>query len=136
MDLDNTNLGRIDLYYDRKLKGSDRGQDFEAFLSDAKKTISLGSPLLVVDLYPENDSQTLTIGHRKTSSNFFRVYKKSNGKFIRFELEIKLETAKSFQFSLFAGQFERLESKLIQHYYSYITNKFEIQRSCYTDWMV
>ena len=84
----------------------------------------------------QNEPQTLTIGHRKTSSNFFRVYKKSNGKFIRFELEIKLETAKNFQFSLFAGQFERLESKLIQHYYSYITNKFEIQRSCYTDWMV
>ena len=73
---------------------------------------------------------------RKTSPNFFRVYKKSNGKFIRFELEMKLETAKNFQFFLFAGQFETLESKLIQHYYSYITIKFEIHRSCYTDWIV
>lgn len=65
-----------------------------------------------------------------------RIYKKSNGKFIRFELEIKLKTAKSFQFFLFVGQFETLESKLIQHYYSYIITKFEIQRSCYTDWML
>ena len=40
MDLDNTNLGRIDLYYDRKLKESNRGEDFEAFLSDAAETIS------------------------------------------------------------------------------------------------
>ena len=55
----------------------------------------------------------LRIGHRKTSPNFFRIYKKSNGKFIRFELEMKLETAKNFQFFLFAGQFETLESKLI-----------------------
>ena len=29
-----------------------------------------------------------------------------------------------------------MESKLIQHYYSYITTKFQIQRSCYTDWLV
>ena len=43
MDLDNTNLGRIDLYYDRKLKESDRVEDFEAFLSDAAETISSGS---------------------------------------------------------------------------------------------
>jgi hypothetical protein len=122
MDLDNTNLGRIDLYYDRKFKESDRVEDFEAFLSDAANTISSGSRSLVVDLKPE----ALGIGHRKTSPNFFRVYKNPNGKFIRFELEMKLETAKKFQFFLFAGQFEKLESKLIAHYYSYINNKFEI----------
>lgn len=126
MDLDNTNLGRIDLYYDRKLKENDRVQDFEAFLSDAAETILSGSRSLVVDLKP----QALRIGHRKTSPNFFRIYKKSNGKFIGFELEMKLETAKKFQFFLFAGQFETLESKLIQHYYSDIITKFKIQRSC------
>jgi hypothetical protein len=132
MDLDNTNLGRIDLYYDRQLKKSDRGEDFEAFLSDAAETISSGSRSLVVDLKP----QSLAMGNRKTNPNFFRIYKKTNGRFIRFELEIKLEVAKNFQFFLFAVQFERLESKLIQHYYSYITTKFDIQRSCYTDWVL
>jgi hypothetical protein len=49
---------------------------------------------------------------------------------------MKLETAKKFQFFLFASQFEKLEIQLIQHYYSYITTKFEIQPSCYTDWVV
>ena len=128
MDLDHTNLGRIDLYYDRQLKQSDQVEDFETFLSDAAKSF----PSRDVDLKPES----LAIGNRKTSPNFLRIYKKSNGRFIRFELEIKLEKAKKFQFFLFAGQFERLESKLIQHYYSYITTKFEIQRSCYTDWVL
>lgn len=132
MDLDNTNLSRIDLYYDRKLKENNRVQDFETFLNDAAETISSGSRSLVVDL----KTQALRIGHRKTSPNFFRIYKKSNGKFIGFELEMKLETAKKFQFFLFAGQFETLEYKLIQHYYSDIITKFEIQRSCYTDWML
>ena len=66
---------------------------------------------LIIDL--KLQVQVLRIDHRKTSLNFFRIYKKSNRKFIRFELEIKLEIAKSFQFSLFVGQFETLESKLI-----------------------
>ena len=55
MDFDNTNLGRIDLYYDRKFKESDRGEDFEAFLSDAAKTISFGSPSLVLKNRPSQD---------------------------------------------------------------------------------
>jgi hypothetical protein len=130
MDFDNTNLGRIDLYYDRKLKESDRVEYFEVFLSDAAETISLRPRSLMVALKPEINPETLEIGHHKTSGNFFRVYKKSNGKFIRVELEIKLEPAKKFQFFLFAGQFENLESKLIQHYYSYITTQFEIELSC------
>ena len=137
MDLDNTNLGRIDLYYDRKLKESDRFEDFESFLSDAAETISLRPRPLKVGLKPdEMNPETLEIGDRKTSGNFFRVYKKPNGKFIRFELEIKIESAKKFQFFLFAGQFDNLESKLIQHYYSYITTQFKIELSCYTDWVV
>lgn len=53
MDLDNPNLDRIDLYYDQKLKESDRGEDFEAFLSDAAETISSGSRSLVVALKPQ-----------------------------------------------------------------------------------
>ena len=69
MDFDNTNLGRIDLYYDRKLKESDRGEDFEAFLSNAAETISSGSRSLVVELKP----QALRIRHCKTSPNFFRI---------------------------------------------------------------
>ena len=98
MDLDKTDLGRIDLYYDRKFKESNRGEDFEAFLSDADKTISLDSSSMAVNL----KTQVLRIGHRKTSPNFFRVYKKSNGKFIRFELEMKLETAKNVQFFFYS----------------------------------
>ena len=55
---------------------------------------------------------------------------------IRFELEISLEAVKKLQSFLFAGQFERLESKLIEHYYSYIITHFDINRNCYTDWIV
>lgn len=132
MDLENTNLGRIDLYYDRKLKESDQIEDFDEFLKSTAATISSGFRPLEVDLKPGS----LAIGNRKTSSNYFRIYKRSNGRFIRFELEISLEEVKKFQFSLFTSQFENLEMKLIQHYYSYITTRFEIERSCYTDWLL
>jgi hypothetical protein len=114
MDLDNTNLGRIDLYYDRKLKESDRVEDFELFLSDSADIIKSRSRLIKVEPKP----QSLAIEYHKTSPNYFRIYKKSDGKFIRFELEIKLEASKKFQFSLFASQFEKLETQLIEHYYS------------------
>jgi hypothetical protein len=93
MNFDNTNLGRIDLYYHRKLKESAQVEDFDAFLSDAATTISSRPRSLMVDLKP----QSLGIGNRKTSPNFFRVYKKFNDKFIRFELEMTLEIAKKFQ---------------------------------------
>ena len=132
MDLDSTNLGRIDLYYDRQFKESDRDEDYEIFLSDADKTISYRNPSIKL----EPKSQSLAIGDRKTSPNYFRIYKRPNGRCIRFELEIKLETVKKFQSFLFAGQFETLESKLIEHYYSYIITHFEIDCSCYTDWVV
>jgi len=74
MNLDNTNLCRINLHYDQKLKESDRDKDFEAFVNKAAKTISLGSLSLAVDLRP----QALKISHHKISPNFFQVYKKFN----------------------------------------------------------
>ncbi len=77
-DFDDTNLGLVDLCYDRKLKESDRVEDFEAFLSDAAETISSGSRSLVFDLKP----QALRIGHSKTCPTFFRFHKNSNGKLI------------------------------------------------------
>lgn len=127
-----TNLGRIDLYFDQQFKESDRGEDYAIFLNDATKTISYRNPSINVEL----KSQSLAIGDRKTSPNYFRIYKRPNGRFIRFKLEISLEAVKKLQSFLFAGQFETLESKLIEHYYSYIITHFEIDRSCYTDWVV
>ena len=49
---------------------------------------------------------------------------------------MKFKVAKKFQFSLFASQFEKLETQLIEDYYSYINDKFEIEHSRYTDWVV
>jgi hypothetical protein len=36
LDFDNTNLGRIDLYYDRKLKKGDEIENFDSFLEECK----------------------------------------------------------------------------------------------------
>lgn len=132
MDLDSTNIGRIDLYYDRHFQETDRGEDYDKFLTETHAILSSRQPSLKV----ESKSQSLAIGDRKTSPNYFRIYKKSNGRSIRFELEIKLKLAKNFQFFLFAGQFETLELKLVQHYYSYLITKFEIQGSSYTNWIL
>ena len=67
MHLDSTNLGRVDLYYDRPFKESDRGEDYEMFLNDDAKIISSRNPSIKV----ERKSQSLAIGERKTSPSFF-----------------------------------------------------------------
>ena len=81
MDFDNTNLGRIDLYYDRKFKESDRVEKFDSFLEkcctqikkkDSRKT-------------PKVEKGVLRVGKRG-SGNYFRLYRRPNGKDIRFEL--------------------------------------------------
>ena len=40
------------------------------------------------------------------------------GKYSRFEFELTKSVVKNFEFYLFSNQFKKLESKLIQHYYS------------------
>ena len=132
MDLDNTTLSRIDLYYNRKLKEEDRFEDFGSFLSSSAGIIKSRFPSIKVEL----KSRSVAIGNRKTSPNYFRIYTRPDGKFIRFELEITLVAVKKFEFSLFASQFEKLETQLVEDYYSYINGKFDIERSRYTDWVV
>ena len=61
-------------------------------------------------------SNILRIGKR-SSSNFFRVYLKPNGRDVRFELELKKTIIKKFQHYLFTNQFERFEELLVCHFY-------------------
>lgn len=83
-DLDSTNIGRIDLYYDRKIKQSDYVQTLDSFLKNSCTKINSK----VDDPKAEVVKGVFRVGKR-SSPNSFRVYPKSNGKFIRFELELK-----------------------------------------------
>ena len=109
-DLEYTNLGRVDLCYDRKLKTSDK--DLNLFFENSSKRIN-----------SKNDNRKAKIGNNilrvgkrinhgvnfELSSNFFRVYLKPNGRELRFEIELKKTVVKKFQHYLFADQFERFE---------------------------
>ena len=96
MDFDNTNLSRIDLYYDRKLKESDRVENFDSFLekccTQIKEKYSRKTPKV--------EKGVLRVGKRG-SGNYFRLYRRPNGKDIRFELELKKSAIKKFQSYLF-----------------------------------
>lgn len=130
MDFANTNLGRIDLYYDRKLIKTDKIEDFDLFLENCEKQINLKFPKISV----QKDNNILRIGSR-TSSNFFRVYKRENGRDIRFELEIKKIAAKKYQHYLFTRQFDKFEDLLSTHFYKQAVKVFFI-KSYYTDWLI
>ena len=77
------NVGHIvDLCYDRKLKANDK--DLHLFFEDSYKQVN-----------SKKNNPTAKIGNnilrvgKRSSSNFFRVYLKSNGKELRFEIELK-----------------------------------------------
>jgi hypothetical protein len=128
-DLDSTNLGRIDLCYDRELKSTDR--DPHLFLENSYQNIN-----------EKNDEQGAKISKngnivwigKRSSSNFFRVYLKPGRKKIRFEIEVKKDEVKKFQHDFFTGHFERVEELLAEHFYHQATRLFDLENS-YCDWL-
>lgn len=84
LDLDYRNIGRLDLCYDQKINQSHQIQNLDLFLKNSCFKIN-----------SKSDTQKAVIEKgvlrvRKPSSpNYFRVSPKLNGKFIRFELELK-----------------------------------------------
>ena len=127
-DLTYTNLGRIDLYYDRRLKKNDT--DLHLFLKNSYQRVCSKSGSLSAKL---GDS-ILRIGKR-SSCNFFRVYLRPNGKDLRFEIELKKTLTKKFQCYLFANQFQAFEKSLTKHFYGQATRLFNLEDS-YCDWLL
>jgi hypothetical protein len=129
LDFDNTNLSRIDLYYDRKLKKSDEIENFDSFLEKCRSQIEKADKRKTVIV----DKGVLRVGKRG-SENYFRVSRRPNGKEIRFELELVKSVGKNFEFYLFSNQFEKLEELLSIHFYKQALTNF-VMDSCYTDWL-
>jgi hypothetical protein len=123
-DLDSTNLGRIDVCYDRELKSTDR--DPHLFLENSCQTINEKNDKQHAKM--SKSGRILWIGKR-SSSNFFRVYLKPGMKKIRFEIEVKKDEVKRFQHDFFTGQFERFEELLTEHFYHQATRLFYLSHS-------
>lgn len=129
LDFDNTNLSRIDLYYDRKFKKGDEIENFDSFLEECRSQIEKADKRKTVIV----DKGVLR-GGRRGSGNYFRVYRRPNGKDIRFELELTKSVVKNFEFYLFSNQFEKLEELLCIYFYKQALTTF-VMDSCYTDWL-
>ena len=127
-DLTSTNLGRIDLCYDRELKETDK--DLHLFFENSYNCINNKSGMPTAKL----GNSILRIGKR-SSCNFFRVYLKPNGKDLRFEIELKKTLIKKFQYYLFTNQFEIFEKFLTEHFYIQATRLFELENP-YCDWLL
>lgn len=127
-DLTSTSLGRVDLCYDRKIKANDK--DLHLFFKDSYEQIDSKkcNPTIKIG------TNILRIGKR-SSSNFFRVYLKPNGKELRFEVELKKTVIKKFQCYLFANQFEVFEELLARHFYNQAVRLFNLENA-YCDWLL
>ncbi len=127
-DLEYTNLGRIDLCYDRRLKQGDK--DLNLFFENSSKRIN-----------NKKDNRRAKIGNnilrvgKRSSSNFFRVYLKPNGRELRFEIELKKTVVKKFQHYLFSDQTEVFEELLTTHFYHQAIQLFDL-KSSYSDWIL
>ncbi len=130
LDFNNTNLSRIDLYYDRKFKKGDEIENFDSFLEECRSQIEKLDKRKRVIV----DKGVLRVG-RRGSGNYFRVYRRPNGKDIRFELELTKSVVKNFEFYLFSNQFEKLEELLCIHFYKQALTSF-VRDSIYTDWLI
>jgi len=127
-DFENTHLGRVDLCYDRTLKASDR--DLNIFLNNSSKLINSKKD----NRSARSNGNILRVGKR-SSSNFFRVYLKPNGRELRFEIELKKNVVKSFQHYLFTNQFKTFEELLTTHFYNQAIQFFDLE-NCYCDWLL
>lgn len=124
-DFEDRNLGRVDLCQDRKLKASDK--DLNLFFENSSKQIN-----------SKKDNRSAKIGNnilrvgKRSSSNFFRVYLKPNGRELRFQIELKKTVVKNFQHYLFIDQFETFEELLTTHFQNQAIQLFDIENS-YSD---
>ena len=96
-DFENTSLSRIDVCYDRKFKESDKVELFDSFGKECEKQIEKA-------IFKKG---VIRVGKRD-NGNYFRAYRRENGKEIRFELELSKSIVKKFQFYLFSNQLDWL----------------------------
>ena len=122
-DFENTSLSRIDVCYDRKFKESDKVELFDSFGKECEKQIEKA-------IFKRG---VIRVGKRD-NGNYFRAYRRENGKEIRFELELSKSIVKKFQFYLFSNQFEKLEELLCIHFYKQALTSF-VRNSVYLDWL-
>ena len=132
-DLRYTTLSRFDLYYFRKPKPTDQKDHVELFMDQCCQKILAKSKRRHASWSRNSKGLILKVGSRQ-SSNYFRVYRRPNGKDIRFELELTKSVVKNFEFYLFSNQFEKLEELLSIYFYKQALTTF-VMDSCYTDWL-
>ena len=116
-DFEDTNLGRVDLCYDRKLKATDKYLNI--FFENSVKQINSKKD----NQSAKSGNNILRVGKR-SSCNFFRVYLKPNGRELRFEIELKKTVVKNFQHYLFTNQFETFEETITAHFYNQAVKLF------------
>jgi len=132
MKLKNASLGRIDLHYFRKSKITDQNQQVEHFMDKCCRRIRAKSKRKKAEWKMELNGLVLRIGNR-SSSNYYRVYQKSNG--LQFELELKKEIVKSFQKFLFDNSIQEFEDNLSKHFYRQSFESLNLNSS-YMDWLL
>ena len=82
-NFEDTNIGRLDLCYDLKLKASEK--DLNLFFENSSRRIGKKKSYNQSAKFNNNILRV----EKRSSSNFFQVYLKHNEKELRFKIELK-----------------------------------------------
>lgn len=134
------NLGRFDLSYFRKDKTTDPNDnndnylELEKFMEKSCQRVQARSKRRYASWHRNSKGLILKIGSR-TSSNYYRVYKKKGQSGLKFELEIKHKVVQSFQPYLFGNDIQIFEHKLSRYFYFQSFESFNLNTYS-MDWLL
>jgi hypothetical protein len=133
-DLQNVNLGRIDLCYNRAVQPFETTKDLELFMEQSCQKAQAEK---VKANWTRNQSGLIMrIGSRKTG-NLIRVYTKTlfGKRYLRFEVELKREYARTYQSLLFENRIEDFETEILKHIYKRLLSVLDLTTN-FTDWLL
>jgi hypothetical protein len=126
LNCQNIKIGRIDIQFLRPNKTNDT--DVNEFLEKSLQVSKDGIPQR-----DENDNiQTLSIGKREYAY-YRRIYKMDSA--LKFELEIKNQTANSLGLLLLNGFYQDFESTTSRRFLKHLKKSLSFQ-TCFTDWLL
>lgn len=136
-DLDVTTIVRLDICYFRENQSQNtdpNDQKLKRFMEKSCQKVRAKSKRRHASWHRNFKGLILKIGSR-TSSNYYRMYKRKGQSGLKFELEIKHKPVQSFQKLFFDNRIKEFEHSLSKHFYKQSFESLNINSYC-MDWLL
>ena len=124
-------VNRIDIQYIRPNQNDDT--DLIDFYQESKQTFQTNfksQPAFI-----NKRDRSLILGDRENSAYFVRIYSIASNSALKFELEIKKQTAKKLGLFLLRNLFTEFESMVSKKFFNHLKKALSLQ-ICFTHWLL